>query len=109
MSIKLLSSLLVLVAFTAVGCNNDSDSSSVDESKAKYDVDYYVSNPKIAYKVVDDCDSQASTIVEHEEIFSKGDCKNAMLAKKKIIKLRNSPDKEKPTFDFSNLNTKEKE
>ncbi|WP_180061826.1 MULTISPECIES: hypothetical protein [unclassified Acinetobacter] len=107
MSIKLLSSLFVLVAFTAVGCNNDSDSTAV-ESKAKYDVDYYVANPKVAYKVVDDCNAQASTIVEHEDIFSKGDCKNAMLAKKKIIQLRNNPNNEKPSFDFSNVNTKEK-
>lgn len=108
MNSKLLSSLFVLVAFVVSGCNNDGDS-KVNESEVKHDVEYYVANPKIAYQVVSECDNKVATIAEHEVVFSQGDCKNAMLAKKQIIKKRNSTSNAMPTYDFSNVNKNTKE
>lgn len=109
MSIKLLSTLFIVVAIGIVGCNNDEDSSQ-KEYVAKYDVSYYVANPKIAYQVVDDCKKKVANVADNEIVFSQGDCKNAMLAKQEIIQKRNkSSSKEMPTYDFSNLNKNTKE
>lgn len=109
MSIKLLSTLIIGIAFTMVGCNNDEDSFQ-KESVAKHDVSYYVSNPKIAYQVVDDCKKKVANVSDNEVVFSQGDCKNAMLAKQEIIQKRNnSSSKEMPTYDFSKLNKNTKE
>jgi len=103
MSKKLLSSLFAVVAFSVVGCgSDDSNDSAVKQSEPKHNVDYYIANPKLAYSVVDECKTQIATIADHEKVFAQGDCKNAMLAKKQIIKMRNNPNNAKPTFDFSN-------
>ena len=108
MNKKLLSSLFVSVALFVVGCNNGDDSKVV-ESEVKHDVAYYVANPKVAYQVVDECKTKVATVADNEIVFSKGDCKNAMLAKKEIIQKRNKSSNDMPTYDFSNLNKTTKE
>lgn len=109
MGIKFLSTLCISIVIGLSACSNESDSSS-NESVAKNDVSYYVSNPKIAYQVVDDCKKKVANHSDNEIVFSQGDCKNAMLAKQEIIQKRNkTSSKEMPTYDFSNLNKNTKE
>lgn len=65
-------------------------------------VEDYVKNPKLAYATVKECDSKIATLSDHEKVYGpSGKCRNAMLAKKQIIKKRNSASNAKPTFDFS--------
>ncbi len=68
-------------------------------SKAKDSIEYFVDNPKLARETVKACDLNVATLSDHEKIYGpKGKCRNAMLARKKIVQMRNNPNNKQPTF-----------
>lgn len=84
MNILKKSTLIIFLAFSIIGCSEDTE-------KPKMTVEEYVNNPDLTKQKIKECDSQIASIKDHEEIYSKeGDCRNAKLALKEISKKRNN-------------------
>lgn len=91
---KYLALNLILGLFLLSGCEKIDKSDNKDNSE--HSVEYYLANPELAKSKVKYCESEVATISDHEEIFSEGDCRNALLAKKQISK-KWSSSSNKPT------------
>lgn len=102
---KLLKTCLLAVVTTITISSAHATSSVAKPTPKKDSIKYFVANPKLAYATTDECDLKVATPSDHEKVYgSQGKCRNAMLARKQIVKMRNSASNKKPTFDFSNLN-----
>lgn len=75
---------IFLGLFLLSGCDKVEKSDKKDDPE--HSVEYYLANPELAKSKVKECESKIATISDHEKVFSIGDCRNALLAKKQISK-----------------------
>lgn len=97
-------SLLAVVATLTISSVH-ATSSTTKSSPKKDSIDYFYANPKLAMETVKTCDLQIATNSDREKVYGpQGKCRNALLARKKIVRDRNSSSNPMPKFDFSNVN-----
>lgn len=93
------SALLSIIALSLTSGVVQAASTSKSSNKPKDSVEFFVDNPKLTRETIKACDSNVATLSDHEKVYGpKGKCRNAMLAQKKITKMRNDPNNKKPTF-----------
>lgn len=104
-------SFFTIIALTSL--NSAHASPGENKTTPQGSVEYFLANPKAALETVKACDKKMTALSDHKKIYgSEGSCRNAMLARKQIVKQRNSSSNKKPTFeiiDWKNANDSSKQ